>query len=490
MKLRSLKSYFYQNMLILCLLGLLFFTAQRAMRSMQKREFDGLQRNEMVVNAIADEVERIKACSTSYLKYGVYPFMQTEQLPSAKENLSRLINENTELFTSTAGLLLYSRIVDQTATTLVDTFFDEIYHKMDRPEIFDRIMYIESGFLVLQSEMTALLSEYLSYSSDQLEKINSRFERYNLLISTLFILLIIILLTPMVVTSRDIVKRFTTIESASEALSRQQWDTPDIELGKYQELTHTAMVFNDMKKIIRKDIEELQANIDLTQRLAEKTLETERQKRLIEETRYHLLQAQINPHFLFNTLNMIVRQIQLAEDRNRTANLLIATSSLLRKSIEIRTNTIPLSEELRLLDSYITIQKARLDRRIEFCLEVSDELPEMVIPPFTLQPLVENAILHGLKDKSCDGRIEIQVFADEDEGVYISVTDNGVGIEEKVIEKAMKEELKSHGLQNSISRLKLIYSNSDVVRIVRDNPGTGIIIHLEREAYHAQGPDR
>ncbi|MGI6358941.1 MAG: sensor histidine kinase [Bacillota bacterium] len=163
------------------------------------------------------------------------------------------------------------------------------------------------------------------------------------------------------------------------------------------------------------------------------------QVRLIEEIKAHTeleealkfmelkaLQSQVNPHFLFNTLTTIAG-LSIFESAMQTTELVQSLSRLLRYSLRSIGQTVTLSEELAYVDDYLAIQKARFGDRITVETEISPDVRSAQVPVLTLQPIVENAIIHGLESKM-DGLLRLTAHADG-ERVVILVIDNGVGIE-------------------------------------------------------------
>lgn len=483
-KLHSLKSFLLRNLILFVLIVITYMATQGVFWQKANKTSLENSRNNEIIRDLSLEVDDFKSSILSYTHLTRPSGDCLLEAMAAHDNIAALISQNQQLFSSTKDLILFSRALDQTAEGVLDFFRAQLYGYLDRPETFDKIQDLNSGIIMLQTNMTDLMKAFISYSTQEYMKTQELIYSYSMAGNIVFALVFILFLIPVVVTTLDLVKRFNAINKASLALADQKWDEPDVVFSRYEELNSAAGAFNRMKGIIKSNIEELQEKMDLSQKLSEKTIESEKQKRLIQETRYNLLQAQINPHFLFNTLNMIVRFIQMGEDREKTASLLIATSSLLRKSIEIKNSTIALSEELKLLSSYLTIQKERNDCRIEFSMEIEEGVDDILIPPFTLQPIVENSILHGLKDVSSGGRVAVHVFGDGPD-VYISVSDNGIGMDDETIATLISESSRSHGLQNVISRLRMTYSNPDVVRISHEEPGISVIIHLVKEAYNA-----
>ncbi|MCR5592100.1 MAG: sensor histidine kinase [Lachnospiraceae bacterium] len=146
----------------------------------------------------------------------------------------------------------------------------------------------------------------------------------------------------------------------------------------------------------------------------------------IREAELELLQSQINPHFLYNTLDTI---IWLAEggDQKRVVDMVKSLSAFFRTSLSRGRDIIPIREELLHAKSYLEIQQFRYQDILEYEIDVPDEFGEYTIPKITIQPLVENALYHGIKNKRGGGMITIRA-TQQDDDIVISVTDNGIGM--------------------------------------------------------------
>ena len=205
-------------------------------------------------------------------------------------------------------------------------------------------------------------------------------------------------------------------------------------------------------------------------------------KERLAEAKVRELQMQMNPHFLFNTLSLVVRSIQLGE-RDTSIQLVKAISRILRSSIEIKTMSIPLDAEIELLQSYLYIEKLHLKGRVTFCLDVRKSFldKDVMIPPLTIQPLVENSIQHGLKDRISGGKVDI-LITEKLEYIEVVVADNGVGFpiidEQKEFSQNVAIPKTSIGLNNVRERLKLFYKKEDVLQIERLNGVTKITLKL------------
>jgi LytS/YehU family sensor histidine kinase len=165
------------------------------------------------------------------------------------------------------------------------------------------------------------------------------------------------------------------------------------------------------------------------------------------EMKQRLLRAQLNPHFLFNCLNSIQRLY--IDGKTTQANDFIADFAQLMRDILEKTSrtTIPLYEEMDFIEAYLSLEKRRLGDQFEYEIIINDEIKnaDFVVPSFIVQPLVENALLHGVLPKNQKGKIEILVSQLSNESLSILVKDDGVGFYESM-KKAGKHTSKGMGL--------------------------------------------
>ncbi|WP_079477143.1 sensor histidine kinase [Halobacillus salinus] len=196
--------------------------------------------------------------------------------------------------------------------------------------------------------------------------------------------------------------------------------------------------------------------------------EAEKAQELAREAEVKALQAQVNPHFLFNSLNVTVSLIRTQPDRARS--LLIALSKFFRQNLGATTKKwTSLEEELKHVKSYLLIEETRFVDKLHVTYDIDEEVLSARIAPLTLQPLVENCIKHGIKDR--DGDCEIRIMMKKDsEGVRISVVDNGSGITKTRLEGLGDQEVDSKkgtglGLYNVNSRLRHMHGTKAKLQI-------------------------
>ncbi|MBP3963043.1 cache domain-containing sensor histidine kinase [Paenibacillus lignilyticus] len=215
------------------------------------------------------------------------------------------------------------------------------------------------------------------------------------------------------------------------------------------------------------------AMIDDLNGLMEKLRLEERQKQLV---RFQVLLAQMNPHFLLNTLNTI-KSIALDKDEDEIFEICVALGKILETTLDTDVDLILLKDELVLIESYMDIQRRRFGHGISLRYEMEDDLRYALIPKFCLQPLVENALLHGFGRTLAAGEIEIRA-AKRNGQLILEVEDNGVGVEQTK-KKEVSRKRKSIGLQNIRESLELMFKNQSTgLAIESSEAGTRVMMHL------------
>ena len=224
--------------------------------------------------------------------------------------------------------------------------------------------------------------------------------------------------------------------------------------------------------------------------------EAEREKELLEtQMKFVQLQNQINPHFLYNTLENI-RARAIIDDNEIIADMTEALSRFFRYNISKRENIVKLSEELDNIRTYMHIQMYRFSNKFDFQIFIHDDADILgaMIPKMTLQPIVENAIFHGMEKKVGSGHIEIHIESDTDK-VFVLIEDNGVGMSPEELEK-LTERLSGKpensleagrgsdgiAMRNINNRLKLFFGEEYGIRISStEGVGTEVELVLPRQ---------
>jgi two-component system LytT family sensor kinase len=204
----------------------------------------------------------------------------------------------------------------------------------------------------------------------------------------------------------------------------------------------------------------------------------EEQSRLLLEARLDALQRQINPHFLFNTLNSIASLVRSRPELAR--ELIVKLGNILRALLRDREAFVPLGEELAFTDDYIDIEVVRFGEKLRVVKEIADETLEFVVPSMLLQPLIENSIKHGLEPRISGGTVTLRSRLQEDR-LVIEVEDDGVGVEpgREVTEpmSGLVREGSGIGLRNVRERMQVLYGDEATVEMV-SRPGRGTRVRL------------
>jgi two-component system LytT family sensor kinase len=199
----------------------------------------------------------------------------------------------------------------------------------------------------------------------------------------------------------------------------------------------------------------------------------ERHQQLLLKARMDALSSQINPHFLFNTLNTVSSLIRFDPDAAR--GVVLKLSNILRRLLRKHETFVPLREELQFIDDYLDIEVARFGRdNLEILKQIDDEALEAFVPSMLLQPIVENCLKHGLAPKIDGGRIQLRT-ANRDGRLRIEIEDNGVGISEEKMPHVYVEGI---GLSNVRERLRVLYG-ADFRLEIESHTGQGTVIRID-----------
>lgn len=253
---------------------------------------------------------------------------------------------------------------------------------------------------------------------------------------------------------------------------------------------------------IYKDLNRMIADIQkLLSKVYKKLMIQEQLKSRQKDAEFKMLSSQINPHFLYNTLETI-RMKARSNGQSDIEELVKMLAKILRRNIQVGSEAVSLQSEVELLEYYLKIQQYRFGERVKYEIDISCDIATETILPLVLQPLVENAVVHGLETKTGQGMVWIRIR--KEKGLCIMIEDNGVGMEPEKLQELiqdMNDYTKSDqthiGIRNVNQRIRLYYGQKYGLQIYSQlGKGTRIVISLpesidlkEREVGHVSITD-
>ncbi|GGB60999.1 hypothetical protein GCM10011409_42880 [Lentibacillus populi] len=275
--------------------------------------------------------------------------------------------------------------------------------------------------------------------------------------------------------SNGITRPINKLSRAAKEVSEGDLVGSPVIIRSIDELKLLGDTFNSMRSNIRELVQEIKDQSELD--------------RLLKDMELKHLQSQINPHFLFNTLNTLSKMAYL-EDATSTSSLIDSVATLLRHNLGEIDSHVTLKDEVKVVKDYFHIQKTRFSERIQFEMNVDESCLTNQVPRLTLQPLVENAFIHGIEEKEEGGTIVLNI-SQNSHHVIVMIQDDGVGMSANKIAQVMSlaKQQDAHvghstgiGLTNVIRRLQLFYGRSHVVEIHSEiNKGTTISLFLPKK---------
>lgn len=280
---------------------------------------------------------------------------------------------------------------------------------------------------------------------------------------------------------QSLIRPILLMSGQSRRIAENDFSVPDLTPRSPDEVGELMTAFNRMKHATRDHIRTLEEKNRIESALHREELAKLELEQNLDRTRLEMLKSQVNPHFLFNTLNTISCMAKL-EDADTTDKMILSLSGLFRYNLRTKEQEVWLEQELEALEDYIYIQQMRFDGRITYKKEILADPLKVRLPSFTLQPVVENAFVHGLACREEGGRILLRVWC-EGTDLRISITDNGVGMNEQQLAqlhrriRASEQTGRGIGLGNISRRISMLYPEGGDFRI-HSTPGRGTVIQF------------
>ncbi|QPC45652.1 sensor histidine kinase [Mangrovibacillus cuniculi] len=440
------------------------------------KQYNEILKRYLTMNDVTTASQQSIADLNSYLRKPISSNIirfehSKENVRKAKRDVLKLENKANQ-FTLTTYVSLIDSLVETMDRSVI--FFDENNQEASAKE-FEEATRISSYI----SEMTlTLLDKELTTYDIFYRGIMQQAEEVIRLGIWLLLIMTAILFIATYWFSLSITRPIQQLTQAANDLSNGRFKKP-IKVESNDEIAFLAKTFDRMRININNLIGEIKHKAQLEHELQQNQL-------LLQEIQFKSLQSQINPHFLFNTLNTLSKKAYL-EGSEETSDLLVSVAGILRYNLKQVDRSVSLREEIFVLKQYIEIQKARFTDRLHVRYEIDEDCLFVPIPALTLQPIVENAVIHAVEPKVEGGQLIIRV-KDLQNKVVIEIEDDGSGMTPQKMEEILQEkpvQLEGHstgiGFPNVVKRLRLFFGEYDVIRIEStQGVGTKVMIFIEK----------
>jgi two-component system, sensor histidine kinase YesM len=355
---------------------------------------------------------------------------------------------------------------------------------MDIERYTKRYAEMQAMYEYINREITAISSMRFS----------AQLENYEVFIATskniqvwnlMFIVSISLFSLLLILTAVDkINKPMVNLSETASEIAAGNFEVADIGMTNLYEIDHVVEAFNRMKRDIHTSIEELKWQRNVEQEYMHERVKNMKMQEMLRRMELYTLQAQMNPHFLFNTLNTGI-QLAIVEGAERTGEYMDHLAKLFRHNLREKDVVVPLRHEIEGLESYFYILGVRFPRNLDLTLDCPpDILDAYSVPAYILQPLVENCVVHAFKNADTRNSIVVRAYR---EGVRLclSVADNGIGMDAAKVASLLRPipagdtGSKVMGLENVIQRLFFFFPDDPDVVGIASEPGKGTEITVK-----------
>lgn len=453
-------------------------------------EIDTVYQGNLRLNELSDALTAVQDSMTDYLNSKTSDSL--EEFYRNEQAYSQMVQEMSDEVTG-AAFQRMERSIRHMSEEYLEFVGQTIEAKRGRNVEKYRVRYENATqmYEYINTYIYSLNNEQFRSNSENYSRLSGAFRSFEMM-SVIALTIVIVLSVCMVVKlTGDIISPLKNLAVTADEVAGGNFDTDLLQVQSEDEIGVVTRAFNQMIVSIRQYLERLRQSMEIQRSLMEKELLMEAH---LKDAQLKYLQAQINPHFLFNTLNAGA-QLAMMEGADRTYDYVQNVAEFFRYNVKKSNDIVTIRKELELVDHYIYILNVRFSGDIHYQKNISEELLECSMPSMILQPIVENCVNHGIREMNGEGRIWLKVFRDGEDTVGISIRDNGIGMDQDTIEKilsgdyhAEQQTSGSNGIAmgNVIARLRLFTQNESVMKIQSDgkDQGTEVILYLpvkERE---------
>ncbi|MBE7069480.1 MAG: sensor histidine kinase [Ruminococcaceae bacterium] len=441
------------------------------------------------LNSISDNLERIQTSLTGYLEtkgtneletYYKYSQEMTNQLfelnSMPTDNTSKLTERNIRMMADN-----YLKVTEAAVTAKRGRNIMEYTRRYEE---------CQKLYNYLNAYIYSLNNEQFKNNSDNYKTLMVSLQYSEILCLSIFAIVSVMNVLLIVIMTGRITMPLTTLSEKANEISKKSPETVEpLDIRYNDEIGTVTKAFNQMLLSIKEYIRRIREQMVTESAMKEKSLLMENH---LKDAQLKYLQAQINPHFLFNTLNAGA-QLAMMEGADRTNEYIRNMADFFRYNVKKDNEVVTIAEEIGLVDSYIYILNVRFSGDIRFRKVIDETLLDVHVPSMIIQPLVENSIKYGRTDPEegeSRGEVVLSLYKKEDMAC-IEVGDNGPGMDQETVNRILAreksvgtdtDETKGIGLNNVISRLDLFYDRKEGIDIISGSgEGTRIVIKIPME---------
>jgi two-component system sensor histidine kinase YesM len=335
--------------------------------------------------------------------------------------------------------------------------------KIGSEQSYQSISYQNTEAMLVQREL-----EIQDWSLVGIMNMNGKNElrnTYKSILITFFAFNLFIIIACAIILTRFIFSPLTKVQKHMKLIENGEFDPMTIELGYDNEIVSLKKVFNHMIYSLQELIEKIK-----------------KEEKIIMKNELDLIHAQIKPHFLYNTLDA-ASALALTRDHENCFNLIQALGNFYRNSLNSGQDEVTVGDEIDCIKSYITILNIRYENMIHMHYDIEERILSLPMLKLILQPVVENAVYHGIKEREREGNIYLKGYLDENEIIFI-ISDDGKGMSEDRIRKVLSGKTRTKksgfGLYSLIQRISLYYDMESPVTVTSEiGSGTEITLRLK-----------
>ncbi len=471
--------YIYANVMIL-IVNMILLMGINSMTN----EMDIVYQENLHLNEVSEALSDVQDSMTSYLR--VKTTDSLENYYRSEQTYREMVQELNGKVTGVSFDRM-ERNIQNMSEQYLEAVNQTVEAKRGRNVEKYRMRYENATRLYqyINTYISSLNSEQFKHNTENYTELLDAFKFFETVSILIMFFVIIGNVGIIIKLAGDIISPLKQLAGQADEVAKGNFDIELSEVHSQDEIGVVTGAFNQMVTSIRKYIERIRQSMEVERAMKEKELMMEAH---LKDAQLKYLQAQINPHFLFNTLNAGA-QLAMMEGADRTYQYVQNMAEFFRYNVKKGEEIVTIGEEIELVDNYIYILNVRFSGDIHFEKKVDDSLLHVHMPSMILQPIVENCVNHGIREMAGEGKIWLTVYQIDDVAC-ISIRDNGVGMTQETIRKVMsgtyrEEELASGsngiGMDNVIGRLKLFTESDDVMTIVSEgeNKGTEVIIYLQ-----------